>query len=92
MNLNPTVEYCVNPKNWPCPQLSTLLCPGESMQIWAESEWNAGGMVGTSGKRQITYSCLILLICLNFENKEEKPNKQDFLLTLYLNFIQQSTN
>ena len=49
-------------------------------------------MAGPSGKRQITYSCLILLICPNFENKEEKSNKRDFLLILHLNFIHQSTN
>ena len=48
--------------------------------------------LNTSGKRQITYSCLILLICPNFENKEEKSNKRDFLLILHLNFIHQSTN
>ena len=40
-----------------------------------------------SGKRQITYSCLILLSCLNFKNKEDKQNKCDFLLILDLNFI-----
>ena len=40
-----------------------------------------------SGKCQITYSCLILLSCLNFKNKEDKQNKCDFLLILDLNFI-----
>ena len=28
---------------------STLLCPGESTWIWADSEWNPGRMVGMVG-------------------------------------------
>ena len=37
---------------------------------------------GPSGKRQITYSCLILLSCLNYKNKEDKEDKEDFFLFL----------
>ena len=48
--------------------------------------WKVSTQV-TSGKRQITHSCLILLSCLNFKNKEDKQNKCDFLLILDLNFI-----
>jgi hypothetical protein len=32
----------------------------------------------TSGKPENAYLCLIILISLNFENKKDKQNKQDF--------------
>ena len=42
----------------------------------------------TSGKLKNAYLCLIVLSCLNFENKKHKQNKWDFLVILGLNFIQ----
>jgi hypothetical protein len=42
----------------------------------------------SSGKPENAYLCLIILISLNFENKEDKQNKRDFWLIFDLYFIQ----
>jgi hypothetical protein len=56
-------------RGWNHPEYASLLYPQALLDHLCSE---------TSGKPENAYLCLIILISLNFENKEDKQNKRDF--------------